>query len=106
YGVDNSKRELHGALLDAEILADVYLLMTGGQTALLLGGNQSKNEGDGSMADEIRRISPNRRPLPVIRPGAEELVLHEQKLAMIAVASGNNSRWLREYIRYVSIMYK
>jgi len=96
YGVDNSQRELHGALLDAEILADVYLLMTGGQTALLLGGNQSKNEGDGSMADEIRRISPNRRPLPVIMPGAEELVLHEQKLAMIAAASGNNCVWLRE----------
>jgi DNA polymerase-3 subunit epsilon len=96
YGVDNSQRELHGALLDAEILADVYLLMTGGQTALLLGGNQSKNEGDGSMADEIRRISPNRRPLPVIMPDAEELVLHEQKLAMIAAASGNNCVWLRE----------
>lgn len=96
YGVDNSQRELHGALLDAEILADVYLLMTGGQTALLLGGNQSKNEGDGSMADEIRRISPNRRPLPVIMPDAEELVVHEQKLAMIAAASGNNCVWLRE----------
>src|SRR6218665_502774 len=44
YGVDNSQRDLHGALLDAEILADVYLLMTGGQTALSLGGNQSNNK--------------------------------------------------------------
>jgi len=37
YGVDNARRDLHGALLDAELLADVYLLMTGGQTALSLG---------------------------------------------------------------------
>lgn len=96
YGVDNSQRELHGALLDAEILADVYLLMTGGQTALSLGGNQSKNEGDGSMAEQIRRISPNRRPLPVILASEDELVLHEQKLAAIAKASGNNCVWLRE----------
>jgi DNA polymerase III, epsilon subunit (EC 2.7.7.7) len=41
YMVDNSQRDLHGALLDAEILADVYLLMTGGQTNLALGGSQS-----------------------------------------------------------------
>ena len=39
YGVDNSQRELHGALLDAEILADVYLLMTGGQVGLELDGH-------------------------------------------------------------------
>lgn len=96
YGVDNSQRELHGALLDAEILADVYLLMTGGQTALSLGGNQSKDDEGGSQADAIRRISPNRKPLPVITAGAEELALHEQKLAAIAKASGDNCVWLRE----------
>lgn len=96
YGVDNSQRELHGALLDAEILADVYLLMTGGQTALSLGGNQSKNEGDGNQAEEIRRISPNRKPLPVITADVIELALHEQKLVAIAKASGNNCVWLRE----------
>lgn len=95
YGVDNSQRELHGALLDAEILADVYLLMTGGQTALLLGGNQSKNEGDGSVTEQIRRITPNRRPLPIIYADAAELILHEQKLAAIAKASGDNCVWLR-----------
>lgn len=95
YGVDNSQRELHGALLDAEILADVYLLMTGGQTALSLGGNQSKNDG-GSQAEEIRRIAPARKPLPIIMADAEELAAHEQKLAAIAKASGNNCVWLRE----------
>lgn len=96
YGVDNSQRELHGALLDAEILADVYLLMTGGQTALSLGGNQSKGEDGGSQTEEIRRISPNRKPLPIILADADELVLHEQKLAAIAKASGDNCVWLRE----------
>ncbi len=45
YGVDNSNRELHGALLDAEILADVYLLMTGGQTALSLDAGAGENGG-------------------------------------------------------------
>lgn len=95
YGVDNSQRELHGALLDAEILADVYLLMTGGQTALSLGGNQSKNE-DGGQAEEIRRVASGRKPLPVLMADSDELALHEQKLAAIAKASGNNCVWLRE----------
>lgn len=96
YGVDNSQRELHGALLDAEILADVYLLMTGGQTALSLGGNQSKNNDGGSQAEEIRRLPPGRKPLRVIMPDADELALHEQKLSAIAKASGDNCVWLRE----------
>ncbi|HSC69503.1 MAG TPA: DNA polymerase III subunit epsilon [Cellvibrio sp.] len=95
YGVDNSQRELHGALLDAEILADVYLLMTGGQTTLSLGGNQSKNEEGGSQS-EIRRLPGNRKPLPVIAASLEELELHEQKLAVIAKSSGDNCVWLRQ----------
>jgi DNA polymerase-3 subunit epsilon len=59
YGVDNSSRDLHGALLDAEILADVYLAMTGGQTALQLGGEDS----DGGSG-RARRIAAGvcRRP--------------------------------------------
>lgn len=95
YGVDNSQRELHGALLDAEILADVYLLMTGGQTALSLGGNQSKND-DGEQTEEIRRLVSGRKPLPVIAANEDELVMHQQKLAAIAKASGDNCVWLRE----------
>jgi DNA polymerase-3 subunit epsilon len=94
YGVDNSQRELHGALLDAEILADVYLLMTGGQTALSLGGNQSKEDG-GESLNEIRRLPAGRTPLPVIYASDEELVAHEQKLAAIAKSSGDNCVWLR-----------
>jgi DNA polymerase III subunit epsilon len=95
YGVDNSQRELHGALLDAEILADVYLLMTGGQTALSLGGNQANSE-DGESQNSVRRLSAERKPLPVILATEEELVLHSQKLAAIAKNSGDNCVWLRE----------
>ncbi len=95
YGVDNSQRELHGALLDAEILADVYLLMTGGQTALSLGGNQSKDE-EGGDQNALRRLADNRKPLPVILATEDELLLHEQKLAVIAKSSGDNCVWLRE----------
>jgi DNA polymerase-3 subunit epsilon len=96
YGVDNSQRELHGALLDAEILADVYLLMTGGQTSLLLGGNQSKdNEENGGGANEIRKLSSSRQPLPVIKANESELLAHQEKLGAIAKASGDNCVWLR-----------
>lgn len=82
YGVDNSQRDLHGALLDAEILADVYLYMTGGQTNLLLHGDSS--EGDDADADSggnaIRRLGESRGALRVIRASEEELQLHETKL--------------------------
>ena len=94
YGVDNSQRELHGALLDAEILADVYLLMTGGQTALSLGGNQSKGDGAAAVS-EIRRLNPGRRPLPVIAATLDELTAHEEKLAAIDKSSGGNCVWLQ-----------
>ncbi|RYY04085.1 MAG: DNA polymerase III subunit epsilon [Gammaproteobacteria bacterium] len=95
YGVDNSQRDLHGALLDAEILADVYLLMTGGQTALSLGGNQSSNKETGG-SNEIRRLPPSRIPLPVLRISVEELELHEQKLASINKSSAGNCIWLKD----------
>ena len=64
YDIDNSHRELHGALLDAEILADVYLMMTGGQAALTLevGGAEA---GAASSADSIRRLPAGRPALKV-----------------------------------------
>jgi len=95
YGVDNSQRDLHGALLDAEILADVYLLMTGGQTALSLGGNQSKSEG-GANQSEIRRLPSTRTPLKVIVANEGEQESHAAKLSAIAKASGDNCVWLRD----------
>ncbi|WP_296052794.1 DNA polymerase III subunit epsilon [uncultured Alteromonas sp.] len=80
YGIDNSHRELHGALLDAEILADVYLMMTGGQTDLnLSGNNQANNRG----AEVIRRIPRNGNKLKVIQATADELTQHEARLDLV-----------------------
>ena len=93
YGVDNSLRDLHGALLDSEILADVYLLMTGGQTRLALGGKQGGNSDYGDEAEEVRRVDSNRPALRVIRASDEELALHAEKLETIDKASGGNCVW-------------
>ncbi|WP_020209651.1 DNA polymerase III subunit epsilon [Gilvimarinus chinensis] len=93
YGVDNSQRDLHGALLDAEILADVYLLMTGGQTALSLGSSGNSGDEGSDGAGEIRRLSPERAPLPVLRATDHELECHQKKLADIDKASGGNCLW-------------
>jgi DNA polymerase-3 subunit epsilon len=84
YAINNSHRDLHGALLDAEILADLYLVMTGGQTTLSLGNEAT--EADGSV--KIERIATNRPALKVIRASTEELALHQQKLAEIEKGSG------------------
>jgi DNA polymerase-3 subunit epsilon len=93
YSVDNTQRELHGALLDAEILADVYLYMTGGQVALSLDGN--KQEGDGTQDTQIRRVSTERPALKVIRASGEELELHQQRLEFIEQQSNGECVWLR-----------
>lgn len=79
YGVDNASRTLHGALLDSEILADVYLMMTGGQTALLLGG-QDSDESSGVGSSVIRRLDASRSPLPIIHASTDELDEHNIKL--------------------------
>ncbi|HEX21903.1 MAG TPA: DNA polymerase III subunit epsilon [Chromatiales bacterium] len=92
YGIDNAHRELHGALLDSEILADVYLMMTGGQTDLLLDG---QSEGGQSAAGEIRRLAQERAPLRVIRASDGELAAHEARLAAIDKASGGQCLWCK-----------
>ena len=90
YGVDNSSRDLHGALLDAEILADVYLTMTGGQTALSLGGSET---GEAGASGELRRLDTNRPRLKVIRANDEESQRHQQALDSIATSSGGKVVW-------------
>lgn len=88
YGVDNSQRDLHGALLDAEILADLYLVMTGGQTALILSG-QGGAESAADQIGIIRRLDPQSRPpLAVIRASEQELAAHRERLAAIEKAAG------------------
>ncbi|MDX1692851.1 MAG: DNA polymerase III subunit epsilon [Ketobacteraceae bacterium] len=77
YEIDNSHRDLHGALLDAEILADVYLAMTGGQTALTLGDSDDDEEVTGTR---IIRLGPDRQKLRVIRASEEEEAAHVARL--------------------------
>jgi DNA polymerase-3 subunit epsilon len=93
YDVSNEHRELHGAMLDAEILADVYLAMTGGQTALSLGG--AATEGAGASPEGIRRLPADRPPLRVIRASAEEAAAHAARLEAIDEASGGACVWKR-----------
>ena len=81
YFIDNSRRTLHGALLDAEILADVYLLMTGGQTKFNLSMDSEGQESGG-----IVRLAQNREKLKVISASADELLKHEDRLDLVAKA--------------------
>lgn len=93
YGIDSSARTLHGALLDAEILADVYLAMTGGQSRLLL-----EAEPEAVVAAShapAARLATDRPPLPVIRASDAELALHALRLDAIDRASGGNCVWTR-----------
>ena len=84
YGVDNLSRELHGALLDARILCDVYLAMTGGQGALSLHAQAGADDG-ATRAGRARRHSVVE--IPIVRVTADELAAHEQALDSVAKAS-------------------
>lgn len=99
YSVDNSHRSLHGALLDAEILADVYLAMTGGQTALFEDSHAPiKHAGAGASAapeSGIRRFDANRPRLPVIAADADELAAHQAWLEELDKKSGGACLWKR-----------
>ncbi|QSX35243.1 DNA polymerase III subunit epsilon [Shewanella avicenniae] len=85
YHIDNSRRDYHGALLDAEILADVYLAMTGGQTKFNLSLDSERN---GSEAGGIIRLNSSRAGLKVISASADELNMHEQRLDLVGKKSG------------------
>lgn len=89
YGVDNSRRELHGALLDAQILLDVYLAMTGGQTMLVLGEIQ-----EATVATmEIAISSIARGALRVVRASDDEIAAHDRVLNTLDKASGGKTVW-------------
>ena len=87
-GVSNAARTLHGGLLDAELLADVYINLTRGQDALLMEGDDPKQAGQGAAKVDYSRFN-----LPVIQPSAKELELHEQVLVQIDKASGGKTLW-------------
>jgi len=92
YGVDNTQRDLHGALLDAEILADVYLVMTSGQSSLALREESSETAVNFSKS---RNLDPARTPPRVIRASAEELRAHEARLDEIDIKCDERSLWRR-----------
>ncbi|SEI38115.1 DNA polymerase-3 subunit epsilon [Allopseudospirillum japonicum] len=92
YQVDNSGRELHGALLDAQILAEVYLAMTNGQTSLSLDvqTHQSHTEElkQQVATDQIQQLRTQYGALPMVYASAEEVDAHQAYLAAIVKASG------------------
>ncbi|GMQ89485.1 MAG: DNA polymerase III subunit epsilon [Gammaproteobacteria bacterium] len=91
YEIDNTHRELHGALLDAEILAEVYLAMTGGQVVLQLGaGTDAAN---GGQEEKIRRLPASRPALRVIRADDTEVAEHKARLEAISSTTGMQSVW-------------
>ncbi|WMP16584.1 DNA polymerase III subunit epsilon [Thiothrix lacustris] len=87
YEINNAHRTLHGALLDAEILADVYLAMTGGQVNLLLGGEEDNTSGSVGGAG-IRRVTADVSRLRVISASGDELAAHAERLSAITKAAG------------------
>ena len=91
YGVDNTQRQLHGALLDAEILADVYLVMTSGQSSLLLA--EDELEGSTRRA-KAKKSHTQREKIAVIKAGSDELEAHRQRLNDIHESSVQGCLWL------------
>jgi len=92
YSVDNSRRELHGALLDAELLAEVYLAMTGGQAALSLDDDVEQQGGRNGTAE---RFDFSDLELVVSVPSMDELKAHEERLAAIEKRSADGCMWLK-----------
>ena len=93
FGIDNSNRELHGALLDARLLAEVYLAMTGGQVGLSLGGESSAGV---ATAEPIQRLPAARPALAVLKASADELARHDARLDQLDRAAEGGSLWRRQ----------
>ena len=87
-GVDNSGRTLHGALLDAELLADVYINLTRGQDALLIDAGSEPSLGTSIVSADLRAFE-----LPVLRSSAHEIAVHDEILGQLDKASGNKTVW-------------
>jgi len=93
YGVDNTRRNKHGALLDAELLADVYLMMTGGQAILSLGGESAS--GSDYRTGEVSFIDRSGLKLVRLEAEAAELTRHEQQLDLLDSESEAGAVWRR-----------
>ncbi len=92
YSVDNSHRELHGALLDAELLLEVYLAMTGGQGALTLDDHNAAARG---VVGGLKHAARPPGTLVVRRATAEERRAHEALLQVLDKTSGGGTAWRR-----------
>ena len=92
YEVDNSNRTLHGALLDAELLAEVYLAMTGGQVDLGLSHAAIQSQAAVGPA----RIDTRELQLPVVAASEQELKAHQARLADIDEAAEQGCLWLQK----------
>jgi DNA polymerase-3 subunit epsilon len=91
YEIDNSHRELHGALLDAQILAEVYLAMTGGQVSLGLKADKKATQ----KKNKTKQIAQRSFDLQIIEASVEELSAHDKLMAKIAKGCGKaSSIWL------------
>ena len=93
YQIDNSQRDLHGALLDARILTDVYLAMTGGQTHLQLEDSATQAS---TEAGENQHAVTRGAPLKTIPPTGRELAAHHERLQGLDRISGGRCLW-RKY---------
>jgi DNA polymerase-3 subunit epsilon len=91
YSVDNSRRDYHGALLDARLLAEVYLSMTGGQAAMVLNAEPDPGLARSRLAIAVGASAA--APLVVITANDEELEAHEQVLALLDKASSGKTVW-------------
>ncbi|WP_431102568.1 DNA polymerase III subunit epsilon [Roseateles noduli] len=90
--VDNSNRGLHGAVKDAELLAEVFIRLTRGQDSLVIDDNASSSSGEGGQL-EVVAIDFSAFDLPVIAATAEELALHDKALVDLDKASGGKRIW-------------
>jgi DNA polymerase-3 subunit epsilon len=88
YGVDGSSRTFHGALLDAELLAEVFLKMTGGQSKLNLAESKQSQQGGA----QVKQLSANRPPLAIVMAQDDELEAHEKRLDLVE-KKGGPSLW-------------
>lgn len=86
YDIDNTSRTLHGALLDAEILADLYLIMTGGQRSLQLSGDENEV---GTQTQQLRRVKLAPGALKVLCATGDEIAAHESRLDAIEKQAGS-----------------
>jgi len=88
--VDNSNRTLHGALLDAGLLAEVYIRLTRGQDSLVIDATEAQGQ-----TIQLTQVDLASFDLPILRPSDEELTAHESLLAELDKASGGKTQWRR-----------